>query len=190
MFWFFKKYLNPVRTTPVIVNARTISSNGILFNTKIEDDLQSVLRPLNLTPRIFFCTKYSIRDNIISSNTFIYNLVRLLCMVIIECIIFHDLIILIYRDCTERGLYTIQLYCLRCGSDTLVFLSEDLVFTISNIMQGHYQMLLVGKIQYLLRVLHVDKKDLRYFICIWTCIIIFSIFCIIFKYNFLNWHGH
>ncbi|PZC79305.1 hypothetical protein B5X24_HaOG201002, partial [Helicoverpa armigera] len=66
----------------VLTKAPNIPYSEGLLDNRVEKDLQSVLRPLNLTLGIFICSKYSIRYNFITPNGIYYNICGFVCVVI------------------------------------------------------------------------------------------------------------
>ena len=164
-----------------MINVKMNSRIKTIRNDVIEKDLQSVLRPLNLMQSLFLCAKYSIRDNIITCNTSVYNFSRVLCTVIYRCFCLHFLIGMIkFLHNKFWGAHSF-LYCLCFTVDFFMYLVGDLMNCFSNIMQSDHNILLVLKIQHVLNVLQINKKDneLRNLIIYnWTYVIILNILSI------------
>ena len=62
---------------------------NVVSNNKVDKDLQSMLFPLNLMQYIMFCPKYRIKDNIITPNSLISNVISLIVTIIFICAFIH-----------------------------------------------------------------------------------------------------
>lgn len=148
MFSYFNNYSKSNKNAVKIIKIMpTTSSSELSRDHVIENDLRSVLRPLNLILRLFFCAKYSIRNNIITSNTFFYNLFRVFGMLTYRCVLLYSWIIYIIENCDLIwGEYSL-LFSSNMVVDFILFFIGDLVNIILSIMQSDYNILMVLKIQ-------------------------------------------
>ena len=163
-----------------IENVPTVSYKKTLYNNVIQEDLQSVLRPLNLMQSILFCAKYSIRDNIINSNTRVSSFLRVLCMFLLQCTSFYYLVVsnVTFSD-SNMALKVCFFVC--STADFFLLFIGDLINSYLNITYSYYNILLVLKIQYVLRFLQINKTELKsVFVCNWICIISLNIFYILY----------
>ena len=64
---------------------RSSKNKSSLPRYVIEKDLQSVLKPFNAMEALFFCAKYRIRDNIITTNHYLYSILSVFVTSILSC---------------------------------------------------------------------------------------------------------
>ena len=177
MLPYLKNRITSDRNVSPIPNVVTVSTNKIILNNVIEEDLQSVLKPLNLMQNLFLCAKYSIRDNIITANSSLYNCLRVLCVLTYQCCCIYNMIRLL-NQCDSWD-YS-WLYCSTTVSDCFIYMLGDVMSTCTNINHTHLNVLLVKKLQHVLRFLKISSIELRGFVAYsWISVIILNLFCII-----------
>ncbi|PZC79317.1 hypothetical protein B5X24_HaOG201015 [Helicoverpa armigera] len=176
MLSHLNKFWKPNKSATTLEHGTRESTENEPNSFVIEDDLQSILKPLNLMLGYFFCSKYSIRDKLITYNSYIYEYIRVLVVIIIYSWNFYNTILLNKKMLDQHWH---GLICLGLGSMSGFFLSliGDTIITWSNIIQKQCNILLVIKIQQILRVLQIYGNELRNVInWSWICVIVLNIF--------------
>lgn len=179
MFTFPKHCSKPNASTIKVENVLMAPSNKILLNNVIEEELQSILRPFNLMQSLFICAKYSIRNNIITSNTNLYYFIRMLLTLIYRGACLCQVIGMVGRLHNEFWGINSLFFCVGYFINFIIYLIGDLVHGFFNILHSHYNILLVLKIQHVLRVLQIKSDEIRSFIVYnWTYTFIFNLLSI------------
>lgn len=149
-----KNKRNPNRNTVLIEIRPTMPYSEVLIDNKVEKYLQSVLRPLNLIQAFFLCSKYTIRDNFITSNSYLYNFIGLFSTLIFRSIGLYNMF--------SNQWYDSKLFIYWSSICDFVFYSMGYFLNnYTNITQGDNNVLLVLKIQQICRVLKINGKNLR-----------------------------
>ena len=180
----FLKIFKSIRN---IVGFDFFLSNEVFLKNVIETDLHSLLRPLNLMHDAFLYAKYSIRDNVISSNTYLYNFLTVFCILLFWCYDLYHLISVFIQISEQWGIYK-WFYRLSNTFDWFVYLCGHLMNSFLNIVQSNFNIILVLKIQHVIRDLQINSKKLKCFTAsnwtwvtslniIWICYVI-SFFCV------------
>lgn len=141
----------------------------VLLNNVIEKDLQSVLRPLNFIQHCFICSKYTIRDNFITSNSLKYNLFGLICALFYRGCLLYDFGFIAYLNWYT---FLITLF-LRVGYQNLTLAIGYLLHFVCNILYGNDNVVLIVNVQNLIRTFKLERKHLK-------CFIIFNWFWVLF----------
>lgn len=157
--------------------SKKLLRSEVLLDNFIERDLQSAFKPLHYMQSLLICSKYSIRDNFITSNTFMYDFIGIFGFIICRSINLYNLVILMGDwKSTEylfnwSGLFDYASY-------TFGFLLNYYI----NIKFCDDNILMVIKIQRVIRALKISSNDLRresifnwFGVIIINAIIIFSI---------------
>lgn len=173
----------------MIQRRSTTIPNGVLLGNKVGEDLQTVLKPVNLMQKILFCAKYSIRNNVITAKSYLYIILRIIIVFLFRCIsVDFEFISFKSLENDLRMLYTF----LCCSTDIILYVTGDFLDSLSIISHSRHNILLVLNIQYLFNVLQIKGEDLKSLVfCSWVYIIILNMFSIsyILFYIFvsLNW---
>ncbi|PZC79316.1 hypothetical protein B5X24_HaOG201014, partial [Helicoverpa armigera] len=158
----------------MVVKRPTVSSER---RNKIEEDLESILKPLNIMQSLFICAKYSIRNRIITHNSKLYNALRVFCTCIYSCIYLYRMISQDHQTINKS--WRKFWFGMAWIAGFILYMVGDLINTISNIKHSHKNILLVLKIQHVLSILRISGTDLRIFVCYsWASVIILNIFSI------------
>ncbi|XP_050552137.1 uncharacterized protein LOC126911097 [Spodoptera frugiperda] len=80
--------------TITTVKSKKILRSEVLLDNFIERDLQSAFKPLHYMQSLLICSKYSIRDNFITSNTFMYDFIGIFGFIVCRSINLYNLVIL------------------------------------------------------------------------------------------------
>ncbi|KAF9799863.1 hypothetical protein SFRURICE_017097 [Spodoptera frugiperda] len=184
-----KKY-SKLNHIPFMIQRRsTTIPNGVLLGNKVGEDLQTVLKPVNLMQKILFCAKYSIRNNVITAKSYLYIILRIIIVFLFRCIsVDFEFISFKSLENDLRMLYTF----LCCSTDIILYVTGDFLDSLSIISHSRHNILLVLNIQYLFNVLQIKGEELKSLVfCSWVYIIILNMFSIsyILFYIFvsLNW---
>lgn len=134
-------------------NTTTVAYKEVLLNNFIEEDLQSLFKPLDMMQKLFICAKYSIKDNFITSNSRKYNCIGLLIVVIFHILVFIQLVISIVN---WKGASTTLGWC--NFFDFFFFSLGFIINYCSIIIHCNSNALLVLKIQHVHRILKIDRR--------------------------------
>ncbi|XP_063897712.1 uncharacterized protein LOC135118775 [Helicoverpa armigera] len=158
----FRSKLNVKRGTKLYPIFTKNLHSEVLLDNFIEKDLQSLLKPLNIMYSVFICAKYSIRDNFITSNNFLYNFTGVFTTGLFLCIS-------VYRICSTLSSKRIE-YVIFEWNTIFNFMSYSLGLIMNyiiNIRFSDKNIQLVVKVQSVLRVLKMNRKDL-------TCLLVYN----------------
>lgn len=155
----------------------------VLLDNRIDEDIQSVLRPLNLVQNIFLCAKYSIKDNYITSNSLCYNCCSVFSTVLYICfltLLLLGILAMFYWNFAILTLFLRHLY--QCFSCFVVYG----VNVAANIIHMNNNVFLVLKIQYAYRILEIKRDHFKSLAIVnWICVVVlnFLYFLEKFEYN-------
>lgn len=152
------------------INKKTPDVRYVVPKTyAIDEDIQSMLYPLNLLHKIFFCPKYQIRNNIILPNGYISKIVCLIVTVMY-------ILLFLYRVYYVQPLKTKQLIFVLIGSyyDFIAVLIGLLLNYFVNLLDSRRNIDIVLKIQDLHRFLNEKVNFDRFVVLNWISIIIAS----------------
>nr|XP_049701653.1 uncharacterized protein LOC126055630 [Helicoverpa armigera] len=189
LYTYLKNKLKFKRIETIIVPT---CKSDLLQNNKIEDDLQSMLRPLNFMQNILLYAKYSIRNNHIYCNTYFYNCFSLLSWFIYRCFSLIHLISVIKSAASGKkgwGEHSTRYFIFASVVDYVIFVIGDLTRAFLNITQSQHNVSLILKIQHVLEALQINKFKLKYYVIFnWSFIIFinscFIVFFCFFVYTF------
>lgn len=140
----------PMKTIPKIAY-----KSEFLLDNYIDKDLQEVLKPLSLMQSLLICSKYSIRDNFITSNSFLYNFIGVFVFILYRSIGLYRMFISVTDWETFSMVFNWTSFYDFCSYSYGIILNyyNDIKWSDTNI-------LLVLKLQHVLRALKITNKDL------------------------------
>lgn len=133
----------------------------------LEKDLQSALKPLNLMLAMFFLAKYKIRENMISTNRAIYDVISVVAALTILCGHF----------CLTLGTFSTKLdgfefiLHLTKWNAFLLFILFSLLSCYTNIIEKDSNVLFVTRIQDVYRILKIYESFQHFILPNWVCVI-------------------
>ncbi|PZC77066.1 hypothetical protein B5X24_HaOG200716 [Helicoverpa armigera] len=154
------------------------ASNEETVNNKIDKDLQSVLRPLNLMQAIVICSKYRISDNKIKPHSRLYNWLGFTLVIAFRILSIHKLLTSNYPSNVSRlvaFLYMINIFDFVFNA--IGFFLNSYV----NIIHRYNNVWLVLKLQHIHRILNINSKNLQMLI-IYNWISAISIYIVFIMY--------
>lgn len=151
--------------------------------TIIDKDLQSVLRPLNFTQNMFICAKYSIRDNVVTSNSPYYKCFSIICIFFyLGFEIFVTVAFLLYFPIPK-----FLSMLMRINYIHIVFLTGYAISISSNIIHSRNNVLLVLKIQNVLKSLDIKGENLKTLVVVtWVFVISLHVCCCLVRSSFFS----
>ncbi|PZC79304.1 hypothetical protein B5X24_HaOG201001 [Helicoverpa armigera] len=157
----------------------TLPINRLHINNMVDNDLQALLRPLNLVPRLLFCASYRIRHNFICPNSFLYNVLVVFYFVSFRCLALYTVIYLCIYIVDFHGGSKIFFTLFDC-LDFTIFSIGFLINTYVCFKESDNNILLILKIQYVLRNLNVSRLCLKSLIASswWSVILIHAFFIV------------
>lgn len=175
------------KSKPIILNNVLIQNVSrpqyaeVLLNNIVDKDLQLVLKPLNLAQNLFFCAKFSIRDNFVTSNSRCYNYFSIFCAILYT--IFLSILLII--SCVYLfSRTTVLIIILQMFYQAYSACFGYTVNIISNIVHCNNNVCLLLKIQHVLRSLKIDGRYLRRVLFFnWIAVVFISILYILGKIN-------
>lgn len=174
MFHYFKNRLQPKKDMEINID-ETVSFNEILAKRVIDRDLQLVLRPLNAMLFIFFNTKYSIRNNVVSGNYIACKIFFVIWVLISESFCLYRLTWLFKSELNFQKLF----YRLTNCVDLLIIVLGHALCTSSMFLRNYDDTLMLFKIQYVFRVLQIDRERIKNLIKYYWIIVIVLIIIIV-----------
>lgn len=171
--------------SPEDAEERKLKENDVILETEptnednsspvdniLGKDLQSVLKPMNMMLDMFFCSKYRIRNNIISSNSVFYDIISIVASVTFLLGFFY---------CT-LGTFSINFY----GFEYVLQLSKWYTFSLfvflnilkccANIIQKRSNMLFVLRVHDIYRILEINESFKHFIIPNWASVITLNCF--------------
>ncbi|KAF9799865.1 hypothetical protein SFRURICE_017099 [Spodoptera frugiperda] len=147
-------------------------------NRVIDKELQSVLKPFHIIQYILFSSNYSITNNIIGSNSFIYDFFCISYFIVFQIFNFYSFISDLNYD-LPSGFMDIY-YKLGTICDFILFSIGIFVNSVLCVYQSQGSILLIVNIQRMFGSFRINFNELRYLIVFnWIYIIFAIIFSII-----------
>ncbi|PZC77064.1 hypothetical protein B5X24_HaOG200713 [Helicoverpa armigera] len=162
----------------VAMEASIVAKNNI-----IDEDLQSVLKPLNFMQAVFFLSKYSIRNNLIKPNSLIYDLISVTCLLMFRIVSIYRIIIFSFASKWTpllQFLYVSQIL------DSIFYSVGFLLNNYINIVYSKINIGLVLKLQFVHKVLNINRHKLRPLI-IYNWIFAISVYSYFIIFNLYMW---
>ncbi|PZC77092.1 hypothetical protein B5X24_HaOG200742 [Helicoverpa armigera] len=176
-------YLKQFRNFAKVENISAVTSEDRFQNNKVEEDLQSIFKPFNFMMNLFLCAKYSVRGKCFTPNTRFYNWFRLICVIVNRCFNLRQFIIWHYT--IKKTHFVFSYYyghlCINIGSAIIyiLYLTGDLIISVSTITQSDYNIFLVIKMQEVLKSLKINGSEIKGFLSFsWWSVIISNILSI------------
>lgn len=174
MFFMFnnRTYLKPYKDVVATTIDQTVSFKEISTYKVIDKDLQSALKPLNAMLFIYFSTKYSIRNDIVTSNYTVHKILCAIWILVTFGLCVYRFIEILYYPLSHLGLFysfinTIDLVIVVCA----------IIRCCSLFKKNNDDLLMLYKIQYVFQVLQISRDQIRNLIfCYWISCIVFNIF--------------
>lgn len=134
------------------------SVSNVYDNILIDKDVQAWLKPWNLIDSLFICSKYNIRDNVISPNSFFYNIISVISGLILA---------LLYFFCNLKASFYVTweglAYAKYVNYSIMVaayFIGVILIYFV-NIKQKNSNVIFALRIQRLCEIFKIHGKSLR-----------------------------
>ena len=134
------------------------------FDNFVDNDVQSMLLPLNLTQNMLLCPKYRIKNNFIHPNN-LTSILMTLCGGVISILLTCYRIIVIFSFEIEE-MYWMMLY-ISAYADLLFYCVGFIVNYVANVWQTKRNMALVLQIQNINRCLKEKSYHKRFMIGNW-----------------------
>ncbi|PZC77050.1 hypothetical protein B5X24_HaOG200699 [Helicoverpa armigera] len=156
----------------------------------IGKDAQAWLKPWNLMDALFICSKFKIKDNVISSNSLFYNIMSITSCLVLVLIYFYC----IFKDCFHiawEGLLLAKYvhYCF----EYLVYVIGVIIAYFFNIKNRHSNVVFALKIQRICEIFKIHGKSLKSLIVLnWVLVIVlnsYQVFWVFFFYYAFSRYG-
>ncbi|PZC77056.1 hypothetical protein B5X24_HaOG200705 [Helicoverpa armigera] len=158
MYKYIRNKLRCAREAVLIDGVSPAAYKEVLFDNIIEEDLQSLLKPFNLMTALWIGKKYTIRDNFITFNSNVYNYIGItLCVAFLIARVSYRLIV----EGIDLDSFAFSLLRTNAMLDLIIFLFGILLTYSTNIIHSYHNILLVLNVQNALRILKINRKDLR-----------------------------
>ena len=155
-----KKLLNTGRNHPV----------NFIYNNIVDEDVQSILLPLNLMQYLILCPKYRIRNHLITPNSFISNFVSAVGILLLISIFTHRGFVLFSDKDNSAILFS---------SDTTSFCFDSIYYCLGftlnfvfGIVHSKKNIKFVLTFQQVHRFLNCEKLSKRFIMCSWISTIL------------------
>lgn len=153
---------NTIESLPTHVN------DEVLNNNLIETVLRSILNPLNMIGKWFFCVKYKLKDNRITPNSFLYDVLSFFVTLLLLSICFY----VMFRKPLSVDLEGFHYFYYMVDIYEFALYSSGLMLNcFNNIFHKRNNVLLVLKIQHIYSNLKITGNFKRFFISNWLCVI-------------------
>ncbi|PZC77058.1 hypothetical protein B5X24_HaOG200707 [Helicoverpa armigera] len=150
----------------------------------VHEDLQSVLKPLNLMQAPFFLSKYTIRNNCIKPNSIIYNLMAVISMLIFRIVNVYKIVVFPFVTKVNSSV-TLFLYVSQI-LDTVFYTVGFVLNNYLNIVYSRINIGLVLKLQFVHRVLNINRRNLKSLI-IYNWIFVVSLYSYFIFIGIFSW---
>ncbi|PZC77093.1 hypothetical protein B5X24_HaOG200743, partial [Helicoverpa armigera] len=191
---YFKEYFESCQELIII---KDISPEADFGNNIVDEDLQSILRPLNLMQSLFLSAKYCIRDKNITSTTRFYTFLRIIFVLVHRCFQAYQIIVwntnMFNENSTSPNYYSMLYLCIASTVGFFIYFIGDVISIISNIVFRRSNILLVLKIQHVFSFLRLNRNEIRGFIVSsWVLVIVSNVmslsFVVYYVFTFAEVH--
>lgn len=138
----------------------------------VDKYLQSIFKPMNIMEALFVCTKYRIRDNVITPNSNLYCVMSVCATIILTAINY----VMFFMTPNRTGLEVFEYFFLNIFDFILYFIGGFLD-VLTKIGQRFNNVSFVLKIQNVHRILNLNGGSFSYFTMFnWACVIAINCF--------------